>query len=198
MVGIVLTFIVWLNYEKNKSSKLDKQNSINFWEKESKANLVKRQSLELLDYIKLPLDIVSFENTMDETLQNFHKEYQQLSNKQIVNLTGISNTELKMSYGAPNLPVLTEYDQNFTNLARLLYEWSSYLLETDNEKDAKALLEFGVQCKTDISKHYSLLANIYKKNGELSKIQSLISEAENINSLMKTSIINNLKSILAE
>ena len=36
----------------------------------------------------------------------------------IVNFTGISNTELKLRYGAPNIDLLTQYDQNYTLLVR--------------------------------------------------------------------------------
>ena len=40
--------------------------------------------------------------------------------RKLLNLSGISNTDLKLQYGHANLDLLAEYDQNFSNLLRCL------------------------------------------------------------------------------
>lgn len=187
---VTLTLKIKISYRKSRITKQE------FLDLESQANLTRKQPLDDLDYITIPLNKLPFYDNENEDIISYQNEIKALADKTIVNLTGMSNTDLKLTYGAANLDILSEYDRNFTELVRLLYMWGQNLYDNGKVNDAKTVLEFAIDCKTDVSKNYILLANIYKDKGELSKINNLINSANGLNSLMKNSIINNLKSML--
>ena len=169
-----IVFIVWLRFRLNRSEHHAANSEESFWERESQANSTRRKSLDVLDYIIIPTnDLPMHIMEEDEEIRTVLSTIERLSQNKIVNLTGLSNTDLKLKYGAPNLPLLMEYDQNYTLLARTLQKWASLLYEGQYTDEAKTVLEFAVSTRTDVAATYALLARIYKKQGESSRIASL-------------------------
>jgi len=121
-----------------------------------------------------------------------HKDIEGLRDKKIVNLTGFTNTELKLKYGAPNLTLLTEYDENYTLFSSSLYKWGEALYKEGYEQEGINLLELCIATKTDISGNYRLLYDHYTKNGNQDKINWLRQSAESLNCVMKNPIIRSL------
>ncbi|MBQ9765046.1 MAG: hypothetical protein IJW18_02470 [Lachnospiraceae bacterium] len=120
----------------------------------------------------------------------------ELSEKPIVNLTGLSNTDLKLKYGAGNLDILSEYDENYIELVRTVFEWANRFHELGIDDDCISVLEFGIDhCQTDIYNHYMLLANLYVESEQQHKIPDLINSASMINSMNRDIIINALNSL---
>ena len=115
----------------------------------------------------------------------------------MLNLSAYSNTELKLMYGAANLDFLSTADVNFINFSRELFKYGQLLYEKESEEQALAVLEYGIDIKTDLSKHYALLVDIYVKNQQLDKLLLLKEKAQNIHTLMKDSIVNNLEDQIA-
>lgn len=168
----------------------------NFWQKERDANNVRKKDLDTLPYISIPFDHLPMEALCEnEEIKEIHNQLQNLSKHKIVNLTGISNTDLKLTYGTANITVLTEYDQNYTILARTLYKWGKLLYDENLIPQAKQVLEFGINTGSDVSGNYKLLAKIYKLEGCKEKILELSKKASSLNSLMKNSIQNSLNDI---
>ena len=64
--------------------------------------------------------------------------------------------------------------------------------------EALSFLEYGIKIQTDVSTNYTLLADYYKSEGTPEKIDTLISRAEQLNSLMKDSILSKLKAIRSD
>ncbi len=195
MLIIILAFTIWLRFMIRKSDRNNRRNMEQFWEKETESNHVRKKDISNLDYIKIPMDTLPITETPDTTLLSIHKTITDLSKKPILNLTGLSNTELKLRYGVANLTFLSECDANFTLLARTLYQWGSYLYQEGNIEDALKVLEFGITCKTDVAKHYHLLATIYKNMNNSNKITQLIEVAQSLSSLSKDSILKDLEAI---
>lgn len=168
-----------------------------FNERERRANNTLRQPLDDLTFISVPInDIPMPEPAVNEKCAALASEIKSLSDKKIVNLTGISNTDLKLTYGAANLPILTEYDQNFTSLCKALYDLGLEYRDSGYEKEAVATLNAAVNLGTDLSGNYTALAEMYAEKGLYVEIQRLISCANDIRSLTKQSTINKLQSIL--
>lgn len=119
-----------------------------------------------------------------------------LSGKKILNLSGLSNTDLRFAYGTANLEPLTVYDQNFTVLIRSLQKWGALLVSAGNSGDAATVLSYAVNIGSDIAGTYTLLARIYKENGEPQKISELKEHAEQLSTLMKPSILKDLDRML--
>lgn len=189
-----IIFILWLRYEMNKHKKLDNQTSEDFWEREARANATRRKSLDDLEYISIPFDRLPMQTmAKDESVKEYHQILESLSEQKIVNFTGLSNTDLKLQYGAPNLYVLTAYDQAYTMLARTLQQWGQLLYDNGYINDCQAVLEFALSTKTDVSGTYKLLATIYLANGEPEKLGTLMDTAKNLQSAMKKPIVRMLQ-----
>lgn len=165
-----------------------------FWRRERAANNTRRKPLDDLPYIKLPMEIFPMELLQDvPRIEDCQQIILSLKDQPIVNFTGLSNTELKLRYGAPNITRLTTYDQNYTLLARTLQQWAQILYDNGFSAEACQLLEFAVSTGTDVSATYRLLCQIYQENGTPEKIKELYPVAESLNSAMQKPIVRILQ-----
>lgn len=198
------SFIVFgflFSFSLKKRTKKEKQYVDNFWEREREADSTRRKSLENLYYIAIPLGELPMDVlTQLPEIKEYHDKIRELADKKIVNFAGYSNTELKLEYGAPNINLLSEYDQNFEDLITLLQEWASLLLqnwgegaqlcpEEERKQAAKKILAYAVSIGTDITASYEKLVKLYLEYGEQEKIPALREKAEKIRSLSKPRIL---------
>ena len=192
-----LVFCLWLGYEIHKSRNKAEQDSYDFWEKEAQANNTRKKSLDNLDYIKIPFD--SLPTTAcgeDPVIMEYWETLKVLSENPIVNFTGISNTDLKLMYGAPNIDLLSRYDQNYTILVRTLQKLAQTLYDKKYLTEACHILEFAVSVRTDITGSYKLLASIYQQKGQPEKILDLIPIAEGLNTSLSKRIVSMLEELV--
>jgi len=190
-----LVFIFWLSYELKKDSRRQKGKK-SLLELDAEANAVRKKPLDSLHYITIPTESLPFFLGIDEKISECQDTIQALSQKTIVNLSGLTNTDLKMEYGAANLPTLSQYDQNFTLLARTLLQWGKRLHELGYDKEAIQVLSFGIDCQTDARGNYILLAELYKQQGETNAIRHLIAVAETLRTSQKEGICKELETFL--
>jgi hypothetical protein len=189
---LVLGFIIAIAVSKGKKTQAALQRD--FWQKEEAANRTRRKSLDDLDYIKLPMEIFPMDLLPAvPKIEDYRQIILSLSESPIVNFTGISNTDLKLRYGAPNIELLTSYDQNYTLLVRTLQQWAQALYDAGYMAEACQLLEFSVSTGTDVSATYRLLCDIYQKQHTPEKISSLYPIAESLNSAMRNPIVRILQ-----
>ncbi len=167
-----------------------------FWQRERAANNTRRKPLDDLNYIKLPMEIFPMDLLQDiPRVEDYRQIILSLKDQPIVNFTGLSNTDLKLRYGAPNINLLTSYDQNYTLLARTLQQWAQALYDSGFSKEACQLLEFAVSTGTDVSATYRLLIRIYQENGTPEKIDALYPVAESLTSAMQKPIVRMLQEV---
>ena len=119
-----------------------------------------------------------------------------LKDEKILNLTGKTNTDLKLEYGVANLSELTIYENNFHTLCREIINLAKALIDNGYEKEAVSFLEFGIRSRSDLSANYVMLAEIYSKNGENEKINHLKKYAETLNTITKDYIIKKIDTYL--
>ena len=173
------------------------QAEADFWEKERAANSVRRKPLDDLDYLTIPMDELPVSlHTDNDTIASCIDTIGELSKSPVVNLTGISNTDLKLKYGAPNITLLTLYDQRYTLLASTLQKWANELMSLNETDAACTVLEYAVSTGTDVSGTYKSLASIYDSRGDKDSIRKLIPVAESLNTPLKDSIISSLNGYL--
>ena len=200
---LALTFTVWLAFERIKSSKQDEERVRAFWQRENDANNTRRKNLDTITYIKVPnwitLDALSSSlPTDDEELNRCNDILNSLMSQRILNLTGMTSTDIKLEYGPANLAKLDEYDQNFTLFAQTIYAYGERLHTLGFDHEAMRVLRFGIDSLSDISGNYKLLATLYIKYGQQEKISELKEAAANLNSLLKNSIIKYLDELTPE
>jgi len=189
---LIFIFIIWLQYEIRKSSRKSKLDSDAFWDKETKANTTRRKGIDNLEYLKLQLELLPMSDKEDQTLNSYRDTIRNLSDQRIINLTGVSNTDLKNKYGIANLNRLTEYDNNYAILVSMLQKWAERLYLKGFEEDALSVLEFAVSCNSDVNKTYLLLADLYKKRDSSEKINDLIQIVNSISIHDKDKLIQEL------
>ena len=166
----------------------------NFWDKEHKSNFVRKKSLENLNYITIPENIMTLQpkNPTPQIL-SYLQDLQDISALKIVNLTGISNTDLKLTYGTANITILSEYDVHYTQMVTILQKLAESLVASEDNENAIHVLEFAISTGSDVSKSYYLLSELYTQVGTPEKIRVLIQQAQNIQSIMKNSILQHLQ-----
>jgi hypothetical protein len=175
---------------KRKESEIDRE----FWEREAKANSTRKKPLDNLDYITIPSELLTMKpQNPNEEIERYLKDLNDMSSDTIVNLTGYTNTDLKLEYGTANITILSEYDLHYTNLVTLLQKLAEHLHQNGDDLLATKVLEFAIDTGTDVSKSYYLLASLYAESGEAYKIDGLIEKAGSLRSILKDSIVQKLK-----
>ncbi len=191
-----ILLIVFFNLRMRRVSRKEEMREANFWEKEREANSVRKKSLENLEYIHIPIDLLPFGTAGDNAaLQKAEDELIALKDEKIVNLTGITNTDLKLEYGAANITQLSQFDQNYTALVCSLQSWGQELYNQGRYEDARDVLEFAVKTRSDITATYRVLIDLYKTKLGLNeeeiqkKLDALVPIAKNLNALSRNTIL---------
>lgn len=191
--SFIILCLVLMRVLKNQR-KIEENNVKSFWARELEANNVRRKSLDNLEYITIPIDSLPLDTLPeDANIQDFIATIKMLSEKTIVNLTGYTNTDLKLEYGTANINLLTEYDQNYTLMASTLQRWADALYAQGYKDEAVTIMEFALSTRTDTSHTYYLLAEYYRDHQQPEKIQHLLEVADTIPSFHKKTIVRTLQ-----
>ncbi|MCR5785574.1 MAG: hypothetical protein K6G40_08045 [Eubacterium sp.] len=191
----VCVFGVIFTVARIRVSKKDEANQRAFWDREDEANAVRAKDISNLPYIQIPLDYLPIGISNDPTLKECEEKIRLLSDKKILNLSGYSNTDLKLMYGAGNINILSECDDNFAELSQLIIKWAKALDDLGFEDEAISVLEYGIGWGSDISANFTMLGELYCRTGEFSRVDELIETAKSLNSPSKDIIINALNAL---
>lgn len=193
----VIVFCIWLSYKFKKSSRLAETSKQNRLELERTANSTRKKSIDTLHYITFSEKSIPIIEINDDLIKKYQKSLLNFVGKRIINLSSMTNTELKKAYGPANLPALSEYDENFSELVRLLHRYAVRLHELDYKTEAVSVLEYSVNIGTDMGTSYKLLGDFYHASAQTGKIKELISRTDNINPLIKDSVVTYLNRYIA-
>lgn len=169
-LSLFIVFCLWLHYEKYKSNRNQKQQSEQFWKTEHAANLTRKKDISSLDYVSIDFSKLPTKET-DSTVCSYLSEIETLSKSKLINLRFLSNTQIKLTYGAANLPQLSLYDENYQQLLLLLNHLGVRLVELKKEQQAISVLEYAVSLNSDISQTYLLLGTLYHTRKEYEKLK---------------------------
>jgi Flp pilus assembly protein TadD len=187
-LAILIIFAVILHNTIRKSTEAQQSLEERFWERERAANFTRRKDISNLNYLTIPLEKIP---------QNLHTEAEntlvRLSSCQMLNLTGKTNTDLKLEYGVANLDALSAYDENFTEFVRTVPVYAQELIDAGQISEAQELLELAVSYRADASTIYTTLADLYQQSGQTARIQALIDTVNTIDSISKNIILERLK-----
>lgn len=189
-LAILIIFCLVLSYYIKKGDASQKEIIDDFFEKERLANSVRKKDISQLNYITIP-----FEKIPHLLHTDTEKAFFSFGEKTMVNLNGISNTDLKLQYGTANLTTLSEYDANYMEMIALLPQYTKELLDANQIDAAQMLLEFAVDSQADSSIIYKQLASIYKETNQSEKIKHLITSSDNLPDLAKSMVQKELSSM---
>lgn len=187
-------FCIIFSIALHRTKRIEQNFDQDFWEREQKANFTRKKSLDSLNYITIPEEILQMKpDCITSEIENCLRDLNDLSAFKIVNFTGYTNTDLKLEYGTANINILSNYDFHYTSLVTLLQKLAELLHDVLEDALAIKVLEFAVSTGTDVSKSYYLLAQLYQEAGMSEKIEKLIAQAQNIRSILKDTIVENLR-----
>ena len=192
-LAIFIIVTAYIAIRRNSAMRSEQKVWDDFREREQEANWTRKQDISNLAYIKLPLDALPLGRFEDEVLSSYETALRDLSTQPICNLNGISNTDLKLRYGAANLNALSQCDTNYSTLVSLLANYGEKLFELSHPTEAKQVLEYALSLGSDVGKTYELLATIYEYEGQPEKINALLESAEKITSIRRNSILRKLE-----
>ena len=176
-----------------------------FWDRENEANRTRKKPLDGLAYLSVPKDLLpqdAFDASFPAREAALRIRHLEETGAKIVNLTGYTNTDLKLEYGVANLNALSEYDTHYTMLATALQECGQALFDLGRFDEALRVLEFEAQTGSDISACYRLLIDLYQNRLFLQqdkaqeKIRALLPVANNLRSLSRDGIVAMLEQAL--
>ena len=178
---LFILFIAVITFAIKRADSAQAKVTEEFWEKERKANSTLRGDTTDLCYITIP--------------EKFFPLNNDLRDKTLVNLTGMTNTDLKLKYGILNFKKLSEYDDNFTKFVSMLPDYYNRLKEAGYESLGNELLELAVEQGADSKNVYSLLANAFISMSKTDRLAELIEKAKQLNSLSRDGIVSMLESL---
>lgn len=152
-----------------------------FWAREDEAEHTPAKDLSTVEYIKVPLERFPIGETDSDELMLMEEELEELAKKPLLNLNGMTNTDVKIEYGTANFDTVTAMGEDFDRLIVLLCDYAKGLIEEGLEKEAIAVLEYGVEIGSDMSDDYTLLGECYRSLGmtdELAKLRQTVEASE--------------------
>lgn len=219
ILAAIIIILIRIRFGKPAGAKEAERKRREFWEREERANQTRKKDISSLDYLVIPVKSLPFhfisgvpeggsasvtlsplpEDALPAELRQelaaAEEEILKLTGKKIKNFTGLSNTDLKLAYGAANLTVLSACDQNYTVLVRTLQKWGALLIKAGRKDEARTVFSYAVSISTDVASTYTMLAGLYKETGETEKITELMEQAEILPTLLSSSIVRSLTDI---
>ncbi len=189
--GCIMILIFLLRYEIKKNTKSKTQTIQEFLQRELEANTARKQDISGLACQTIDLSFLpdlSHVPDPDKEIAAVLAALKRLEGKQFLNLSGISNTDLKLTYGVANFPFLSECDANFTTFMRKLYDLGFRLNEADAQEAAVCVLEYAVGAGTDVGLTYRLLGSLYAVRGESDALMALCQKAEGLPETIRGSV----------
>lgn len=178
-----------------RSTSIHEQKLEEFWAREQEANKTRKKNIDNLDYITIPFEKLPLIDDPSEKIASYQKQILLLKDERILNLEGISNTDLMLTYGAANLTALSQYDENYTLMVTTFSKWAEALLEEQRPNEAQVLLETAVEMGCVTTGIFTTLAQIYADKG-LDRKSYLTERLKTSSSPLKQSIQNKINKIL--
>ncbi len=188
-----MIFIIVLAVLRARATRSEKERTDAFWEKENAANSARKADLSTLSYYEFHPESLPAAPDQHPELKEAYNAIVSASRKQMLNLNGISNTDLKLTYGPQNLDALTTYGDHFSELEETLLSYGTLLHEEGYLKEAIAVLEKGILLPTDLTQNYIRLADYYEEAGTVTKKADLLTLAEkNLNEIALSTVRRHL------
>ncbi len=150
-IAFIIVINVTIRKKNANQSELDEQ----FWERERKANSTLKKDISNLDYTTIPEDFFLC-NLQTETEDNLRD----LLGKTLLNLNGMTNTDVKLAYGVNNFQKLAEYDENFSKFVQYVPDYALELEKAGHNHKALEILKFADEKGADSNRIRQLIEKL--------------------------------------
>lgn len=198
----ITILIIVLNHNIRKNNGDSKQSIKHYLSREDAANNTRKKDITNLPYIMVPLQTLPLDITLnDEKKQSkilqYIKDIQYLCDKKMLNLIGLTNTDLKEQYGPANLETLIVCDQNYSRYIRTLHLLAECIYEEYPDK-AVEIWKYCLAIGTDISGTYACLGQHYVNHQQKDAFTELYNYIPDKDSLSGKTIIQKLDNLLQQ
>ena len=181
-LAIFIVFLLYINFLMHKNKRAQENLEKQFWDREHSANFTRKKDISNLNYLIITEDKIPQNLTTDAK-----KSLETLCGQKMLNLSSMSNTDLKLEYGVANLDELSACDDRFSTFERNAAIYAQELSDAGYTDQA-------VSCHVDNSSIYTQLAAIYQTGGNLSGILQLQEAAAQLAPFPQKIILEKLKS----
>ena len=185
----IILLVVILQINLRRIEKRDAKEEKKYWDRERAASIAPRKDISGLNYIKMPEELPLDFPIEAKKAEELRTRLINLSRQKIINLYGMSNTDIRLSYGALNFETLSMADTRYLIFIRTLSELSEVYYEHGFIDEARTILEYAMSIGSDVRNTYVLLAKIYKAAGEHDKVADLKQKAEAIKTLSRDGVV---------
>lgn len=131
------------------------------------------RSVKLPDEFFIQVDISLYPKVDQKECMQCYETLVGYAKRQMVNLQGKTNLELKQTYGAQTLESISDYERNYYEFLNISVQYGQILYENEYIVEARQALENCIRYHCDISKCYYLLIDIYKKQSDTEALNRL-------------------------
>lgn len=145
-LGLFLIFLLWFTYERIKADRRSSYSNEDFWERERRASFTPSAKIDSLPYITPDETIIPNPAEGDsEELKSVLEEIGSLKDTQMIDLSEMTNTELKLKYGTANFTALSEADRRFALLITDCEKAGKLLAKAGRKEEAYALISYAAE-----------------------------------------------------
>ncbi len=190
-----LLFVILLQFLLKRTEKKSERKDSAYWQREKEAQNTPARPIEDLLYVKLPETLLPECLPDNPEAAECREALLNLSREKVINLQGMSNTDIRLTYGTRNYEILAEADTRYIIMIRSLSKLAEIYDNSGLRSEAKKLLEFGLKIGSDVRLNYTLLGKIYLEEGDLTAFSALVKQAEGITTLSRTPILKELEAM---
>ncbi|PHV70672.1 hypothetical protein CS063_09065 [Sporanaerobium hydrogeniformans] len=167
----IITYFITLRYKIRTSSRSKEEILEEFFEKELEASQVVRGTLP--QELFIPINTEAIPASPDVELESLYQKVLTIGKLPMVNLKEKSNRDLKKLYGINHLDTLITYEKNYDTFIDILIKYGTILNEKNYTEAAQLTLEYALDYGCDRSRPYFILAELYSKQKNTTRLTRL-------------------------
>ena len=195
-LALFLIFLLVLFFRLRAIDSKRKADDDAFWQREMTADTTVVRGINEDDFVKIPLSEFPFGISNDPGLREFETKIHAIQDKKFMNLTGKTNTDVKLTYGVNHFDEVISYGENYDELMKLLSDYSELLESLGFTDAAEKILKCIIDSGCDMSAPYLTLGRIFSSRGETENLEELIESIEASPLTIKNATRDRLQSLL--
>ncbi|MDR1688078.1 MAG: hypothetical protein LBS21_05645 [Clostridiales bacterium] len=104
---------------------------------------------------------------------------------------GMNNIDIKLAYGVSQFEYVVRLEENYENCVMALIFWAEQLYKAEMFTQAEDVLKESIRIKSDHSKSYTMLCDIYVKLSYAQKLDELFNAVTNDNFMEHNHMVRN-------
>ncbi len=195
MASVILAGLV-INNAIRRNNVRSRKIRDEFWERERSSYKAPSRPTDDLESVTFPEDLPLDIDTGDPVLSESQGILKNLSRERIINLSNITNTDIRLSYGKDNLPELSRADARYITLLRALNTLASGYIRLGYKEEGKKLLTFALDAGSDLKESWLALGQLYLDEDDIPSLISLKKKAEGIEGVSGKDIRKGLDALM--